>query len=779
MKKNWNLWAIALVFLVATPFASVGAETLSQEGAKAYIEVVKDYESRYGLGGEPLSEGLYQSRLLDFDGDGSLDLLLFTLDKVNEGSSLLGSIDLFSLKGNEVEPMASLSVSHYYHENEGSRYALVEEDSAWAIWKQELTAGAVTPFTEEFYRMEGERFQGTAGDYSIQAWEDFSVSTEFVIFQGEADLLCPVISALGELEAYALAVVEVPLEEIPEELPYLDAPQHQTSDYGSMERQYLEILQGYVADYGISDGSSQGLASSRLLDLDGNGSLELVLTLCTQTSPLALRFEVWEMVKDKATCTFVHSQGQKYFYQEDWRDKGGLYSYGGNWIFATTGGGGTAFFSSYDRIFAYENATFTLVDESYLMRVEGEERRDFVGYVTGQSVQKASGEGVSSALPTWYLGYERIQAQYFQGNAIDLYFIDKSGFSWVTDSVLTDLEVSVYHQGDWIVQGDVVIPQEHNLFSRYEAYEQQILMVEHRYGTSSGMDEGLAFSYLLDFTGDGQEDLLLGYCSKLEYFGRDAMELGFGVAKNNSFTLEIWSFQEEKAVLLWQTTVESQMPAQDEGETLVYGLGVADGVWRILCQQGGETLVLVYEDGEFVEEEDGGVVQVELLHLAGGSQLFWNSNSCRPSLQLALTKYGGSDHYYGHSVVFDSTLKENIAQAMGLRSSILALYEVEEGLYFAIVPEESRQQGYVFAKDDHGVWLCLAEGMLSAYELEEIRLSLSGEEMGSVAVPLLSPADWTEEGYSQEDVAVGYHIGVIVFAMTMGLWLLLVLIRRK
>lgn len=754
---------------------------MGQEQAKLYIQVIQDYIQAFGLGVETdTQEGLYQSRLLDMNGDGNLELLLFYIESYHSTNGLLGQIEIVTVEEGEVVHLGDLSVQNALTPGQGNRFVLVEQGDSWAILEQVIGESPGNQyFMEQYHHLTQGELVGSLGDYSIQSWTDISIGQDCLIFNGdlvgETGVRHPVLSALSDLEYYAVYEPAQSQEEAAAVLPQT-AVQHLTTDYGSLEYQYLQILQGYEDSYGRSDGSSMGLASARLLDLDGNGLEELVLTLATQVNPLALRTEVWEILDGKATRTFVHSQGQKFYYTEDWRDRGSLYSYGDGWVFITSGGGGSDYYTSYDRVFLYESGGFSQVDESYFMRyhpAEGE-GYEFVAYVTGLPVEKGQGDLVSQVLPSWYSGFQRIQSQYFSGAQVELFYIDKSTYGWVTDSVLGDLEVAVHHQGDWIPQGDVIIPQEHSQLGRYEVYEGILLEVENSYGTSSGLDEGLAFSYLLDLTGDGAQELILGYCTKLSYFGRDDIYLETDFANSNGFTLEIWGYEGEEALLLWSRRLESQMA--EDGESQVYSLDLEAGTLYLENSQG--LFAFDLETGEFVETD--GKPQdslVDLLSIVQGRRMFWDSHSSALDLGALIALSSGSPHYYGYEVVYDSELVGKITTALDLSQQVLALYQVTEGMYFLILAEDG-QSGLLVALDDHGTWQQLERGMLSAQALELALMSYTGVEIPQAEVEL-QPRPLAETALSQEENVVVEVALVVTLAMAFGLWLLVILVRRK
>lgn len=534
---------------------------------------------------------------------------------------------------------------------------------------------------------------------------------------------------------------------------------------GTIAQSYQAVLQHYVDKYGISSNGSVGVASSHYLDIDGDGKEELVLAYCTKAdAPTELNIEIWESSSGTATRTFQYSHQQNIKTSADWRDICSLYPYNNRWIFYFAGGGGQDHYESYDKVYSYENQVFTLLESDQLLKQTYDKYVYYTAELNGETY-RGSGENatLSSAIPEWYTGFQRIQNTYLSGTPIELFHTDKNSNTWYSSSCENTLNQLVADFPPSQTEAEVVIPTENNTSNLQLATSFKEISDTYAtyYGISSGKDQGLVQSHLLDFTGDGQPELFVAYCSRSDF----EQGVYYPNVKNYqqyiTFHYEIWEMQNASAVKIHDYEYECQI-SQPDGWGFTHYLVKKDGVWMIYVDEYQATdyfhegdSIIAYVDGRFqeilnlshgggydsedwtVNNQNATMETYENEHKNMGDTYFssgkyeifqfgvgfdWQIGFCTSRLMELIGDGDASDHYYGLPVIFDDMLKNSIESTLDLGGTILALYQAKESTFYAIVDVNGVQQGRLIEKtgeDSYEILQTSSENLsLSSIEAE-------------------------------------------------------------
>lgn len=581
--------------------------------------------------------------------------------------------------------------------------------------------------------------------------------------------------------------------------------QHKIKENSSMEQSYLTVLQRYLDKYGESSGFGTGVSCSFLLDLDGNGTEEMVLGYSTQANPSVFQLEVWEFLSGEAVLTFQHSETQYMelspWYETNWRDVGKLYPYNGGWILYFAGGGGSeSSYSSYDKVYSYQNHSYQLIESDKMTRRGSGDYFYYSGTVNGSSHvgETRSGALVTTAMPAWYSEFKRIQDTYFGGTAVDLFHMDESKVEFPVQSVKPRLSDAVTNSSAPTGEPEVVIPVESNAKTmQAQAFQGVIDGIVEKYGRSNGGTKGLAQVLFLDFTGDGVEELFVYYVTSVGSENIYGMNREFA-----HYVSEIWQIQGDVAVQIHNIPAEFSTVMAGGGTTALQNLVYLEDRWVISSLTASYQefsyhtgWVTAYDNGAFVRKHsmeyhsgyEGEIITIngqtasesaynqaeQEYYLKNAIEIyFWDDNSSfrwkiqdrSALLNNILLAPVGSDHYYGYPVLFDTALREEISSAMSLSGEILALYEVGDGFYYLILDVDGVQEGRLVEKTENNWGLTLtATENISYSAIEEAKTAqLSGETAPDHS---LSP----QQVEQNQDSAPNYGF-VVMIVVGMGIF---------
>lgn len=494
--------------------------------------------------------------------------------------------------------------------------------------------------------------------------------------------------------------------------------QHNTipNAYETLAGNYLAVLNHYTEKYGVSNGQSQGLASSRLIDFNGDGTRELLLTYRTNsTTPAQVTTEIWDIQEGQAVLQFQYFLQQKFEYVNqdnwtDWRDVLTLGSYQNGYILNFAGGGSAVEYStykSYDKIFAYSQGTVKSLGD--ILMIQHTVADDY--YINGLH---STDYFIWYSYDIWLTEFKRIQNTYLQGNTTELLYIDQNSVTMDTTSAQGELQQMLSEHGG--SSGEVLLSASGGLLPQHaQIWKNLINDTISKYGYIEDKDVGYGSSRLVDFDGDGVDELILTY--------RPFLSL-----TEDNMTLEIWQIQGDSPVKIFSFEGDSNY----ENGTKSYSLLPYHGVWGLYetSDTEGSHKIYVLQGQQFqetffissFEPFDGPgawfkingtstssnafyaelkkieLQNAELLLAENHPDVSYTANCWLSEIELALAQAQPSNHYYGYPVVQGNSVTTELS------GELLALYQVEDSLYYGIVEVNGKQEGRVLAKDTSGNW---------------------------------------------------------------------------
>ena len=170
-----------------------------------------------------------------------------------------------------------------------------------------------------------------------------------------------------------------------------------------------------------------------------------------------------------------------------------------------------------------------------------------------------------------------------------------AGIYW--ESADMERFINIVEQGEKVAPNEKLFPfvkKQYEDYMRYRTYEE---LIEKRNNAGSGYRNsqsyiqayGFCFAKLVDFSGDGTDELVIGY-TKTDYDTSTA-ELPSII---DDYVLEVWDYDKGEAEQIFSGT-----PVSEYGEERVVFLSDGESSFLKVCNESGEIGCYGMQDGEF------------------------------------------------------------------------------------------------------------------------------------------------------------------------------------